>query len=51
MLRKTSIFLNAEDYKRLSAIGKVRGLKPSQLTRIAISEWLQRAERQAAKKV
>ena len=31
MLRKTSIFLNDGDHKRLSAIGKVRGLKPSSL--------------------
>jgi hypothetical protein len=48
MLRKTSIFLNAEDHKRLSAIGKVRGLKPAQLVRIAITEFLRRADRQAA---
>ena len=47
MLRKTSIFLNGADNKRLSVIGKVRGLKPAQLVRIAISEWLRRNERQA----
>jgi hypothetical protein len=46
MLRKTSLFLNSEDHRRLSVIGKVRGLKPSQLVRIAIAEWLRRAERQ-----
>jgi hypothetical protein len=49
MLRKTSIFLNDADHKRLSVIGKVRGLKPSQLVRIAIAEWLHRAERQGGK--
>jgi hypothetical protein len=48
MLRKTSIFLNDADHKRLSAIGKVRGLAPSQLVRIAITEWLERTERKAA---
>lgn len=49
MLRKTSIFLNDADHKRLSAIGRVRGLKPSQLVRIAITEWLRRNERQTTR--
>lgn len=48
MLRKTSIFLNSGDMKKIAEVGKVRGLRPSQLVRIAISAWLRRATRQAA---
>ena len=48
MLKRTSIFLNPEHMKLLSTLGKVRGLKPAQITRIAIDEYLRRAARQAA---
>jgi hypothetical protein len=47
MLRKTSIFLNTGDMKKVADIGKVRGLRPAQLVRIAIAEWLHRTARQS----
>lgn len=41
-LHRTSIFLNVADKKKLAVLGRVRGLAPAQLVRIAIQEYLRR---------
>jgi hypothetical protein len=48
MLSRRTIFMNDRDMKKLDEIGKVRGLKPAQLVRIAVSDWLRREAHQQA---
>ena len=42
MLKRVSIFLDTDHSKKLAAIGKRKGLKVSQLIRLAISEFIAR---------
>jgi hypothetical protein len=42
MLKRVSIFLDTDHGKKLAAIGKRKGLKVSQLIRLAISEFIAR---------
>ena len=45
MLHRTTIFMLPEHSKELAALGKLKGLQPAQLTRIAIDEFLKRETR------
>ncbi len=42
MIRRTTIYLNSQHMKQLAALGASRGLKPAQLVRISIAEYLRR---------
>jgi hypothetical protein len=46
MLRRTCVYLEARDLKALQKIGKKKGgLKVAQMIRLALSEYVQREER------
>ncbi len=47
MLRRTTIFLPDEEMKQLRALGKSQGLKPAQMVRLAIHDYLRRAAKAA----
>jgi hypothetical protein len=45
MLKKHTLFLETKAIEALKKLGKEKGLKPSQLIRLAISEYLQREKK------
>jgi len=45
MLRQTTVWLHTEHMRRLDVLAKNRGLKASQLVRLAIREYLERETR------
>jgi hypothetical protein len=46
-LRRLNVFVDIAHMKRLSALAKTKGLKPSQLVRLAIAEYLERNEKKS----
>jgi predicted transcriptional regulator len=42
MLRKLTVWVDVAHMKKLAAIGKRKGLKPSQMLRMAIAEYVER---------
>lgn len=41
-MKRTTVFINSDHLKQLSALGATRGLKAAQLFRIAVDEYLRR---------
>jgi len=48
MLKITTIYLDADHMKRLARLGTAKGLKPSQLVRLAIAEYLERVAKRSS---
>jgi len=47
-MRRTNIYLHKAHWRQLAVIGKAEGLKPSQLIRISIGQFLSRERRKQA---
>ena len=47
-MRRANIYLNADHWRQLIAVGKSEGLKPSHLIRVAIAQFLARERRKQA---
>ena len=45
MLRKLNIWVDATHMKKLTMLAKSKGLKTAQLVRLAIAEYLERAQK------
>jgi hypothetical protein len=46
-MHRTAIFMNPKHMAQLRALGEPQGLKPAQLVRIAISQFLSRERRKS----
>jgi hypothetical protein len=49
MLRRTTLYLHNGQMTELAALGKPQGLKPAQMVRLAIHDYLRRAAKAAKK--
>jgi hypothetical protein len=50
-MKRTSLFLNPAHMKELAALGKSQGLRPAQLVRMAILQYIRREKRAQAAQV